>query len=65
MGSIKRMVEEHVSGIYVKSLRIGNNFVEVSTTLSSTIIVDANKLGFYEQLLQECQQADHRGVYDD
>ncbi|XP_065882733.1 palmitoyl-protein thioesterase 1-like [Dysidea avara] len=28
MGSIKKMVEEHVSGIYVKSLRIGNNFVE-------------------------------------
>jgi len=31
MGSIKKMVEEHVSGIYVKSLRIGNNVVEVST----------------------------------
>ena len=30
MGSIKRMVEEHVSGIYVKSLEIGNNVAEVS-----------------------------------
>ena len=33
MGYIKKLVEEHVSGIYVKSLEIGNNIEEASQLL--------------------------------
>lgn len=33
MGAIKKMIEEEISGIYVRSLMIGKNVVEVSQNM--------------------------------
>lgn len=33
MGAIKKMIEEEISGIYVRSLMIGKNIVEVNQNM--------------------------------
>jgi len=34
MGFIKSMIEKHIPGVYVRSLMIGNNIVEVGALCS-------------------------------
>ena len=37
MGSIKSLIEKHIPDVYVHSLMIGNNVIEVSAMLGYTL----------------------------
>ena len=39
MGSIKRMLEEKIPGIYVRSLMIGDSIIEVGCSLNTVFLL--------------------------
>lgn len=42
LGAIKKMIEEEIPGIYVRSLMIGNNVIEVLANLHTVKVVKMN-----------------------